>query len=194
NLPQILSAGKTILKELISGITSMLGNLGESVSKIASKIIDGVKKLPSEMVKWGKDMIQGLIDGIKNMIGKVGDAVKGIADKITSFLHFSKPDEGSLREYESWMPDFIDGLTNSLKKSAPTLMNEVQAITGEISDAMNLDGNISATVTGSETQRAMEQANMVEAFKEALYQVKIEMDDEEMGRFVDKTVTRLVYT
>ena len=36
--------------------------------------------------------------------------------------------------------------------------------------------------------------SMVEAFKEALYQVKIEMDDEEMGRFVDKTVTKLVYT
>ena len=30
-------------------------------------------------------------------------------------------------------------------------------------------------------------------YEDALYHVKIEMDDNEMGRFVDKTVTRLVY-
>jgi hypothetical protein len=36
--------------------------------------------------------------------------------------------------------------------------------------------------------------DMVSAFKEALSQMKVEMDDEEMGKFVDKTVTRLVYT
>lgn len=35
--------------------------------------------------------------------------------------------------------------------------------------------------------------SMVSAFKVALSQMKIEMDDEEMGKFVDKTVTRLVY-
>lgn len=36
--------------------------------------------------------------------------------------------------------------------------------------------------------------SMVSAFKEALTQVKVEMDDEEMGHFVGKTVTRLIYT
>jgi hypothetical protein len=35
--------------------------------------------------------------------------------------------------------------------------------------------------------------DMVAAFKEALYQVKIEMDGDEMGRFVDKTVSRLIF-
>lgn len=35
---------------------------------------------------------------------------------------------------------------------------------------------------------------MVEAFKEALYGVKVEMDNEEMGRFIDKTVSNLIYT
>ena len=34
----------------------------------------------------------------------------------------------------------------------------------------------------------------VSAFKEALYGVKVEMDNEEMGRFIDKTVTNLIYT
>jgi hypothetical protein len=35
---------------------------------------------------------------------------------------------------------------------------------------------------------------MVDAFKEALEGVKIELDDEVAGHFVDKTVTRIIYT
>ena len=34
---------------------------------------------------------------------------------------------------------------------------------------------------------------MVNAFKEALSEMKIEMDDEEMGKFVDQTVTKMVF-
>ena len=35
---------------------------------------------------------------------------------------------------------------------------------------------------------------MVAAFMTALSQMKIELDDEEVGAFVDKTVTRAVYS
>jgi hypothetical protein len=34
---------------------------------------------------------------------------------------------------------------------------------------------------------------MVLAFKEALYGVKVDMDGDEMGHFVDKTVSMLMY-
>ena len=35
--------------------------------------------------------------------------------------------------------------------------------------------------------------NMVTAFKQALSEVKIELDNEVAGAFVDKTVTKMVY-
>jgi phage-related protein len=96
------------------------------------------------MLNWGKDMIQGLIDGIKNMIGKVGDAVKGVADKIKGFLHFSRPDEGPLREYEQWMPDMIRGLTSSLDKASPSLINKVKDLAQDMSDSLKIDGTVNA--------------------------------------------------
>ena len=57
-----------------------------------------MQELPAKALEWAGDMMQGFIDGIKNGISAVGDAIKGVADKITSFLHFSRPDEGPLRQ------------------------------------------------------------------------------------------------
>lgn len=84
-------------------------------------------------------MIQGLIDGVKSMFGAIGNAVKGVADKIKSFLHFSRPDEGPLREYEKWMPDMIKGLSKSLKASSPKLYNESKALAEKVAKGFDLN-------------------------------------------------------
>ncbi len=72
------------------------------------------------------------------MISGVGNAVKGIADKVKSFLHFSRPDEGPLREYEKWMPDMIKGLTKSMKRNSPKLYNESKALAEKIAKSFDL--------------------------------------------------------
>ena len=186
NLPQILGMGGQIIGSLISGIASMIGTLGSTIGNVASTIINGIKNLPNQLFNWGKDMINGFVKGIKSMIGAVGDAVSGVAEKVKNFLHFSRPDEGPLREYEQWMPDMVEGLSDSLRKASPELISQTEALANGMSDAFNVNGSISAS--GGRSYNAM-----VEAFKDALSQVKIEMDDEEMGHFVDKTVTKLIY-
>ena len=85
-------------------------------------------------------MIQGFINGIKNMIGGIGNAVSGIAGKIKSFLHFSRPDEGPLHDYETWMPDMIKGLAKSLNKNAPQLYNASKQLADDIREGMDLNG------------------------------------------------------
>ena len=42
--------------------------------------------------------------------------------------------------------------------------------------------------------RTISNANMVEAFKKALSEMKIELDDEIAGKFVEKTVARAIYS
>ena len=198
NMGQIFNVGGQILASLINGISSFLGNLGNTAGKIVSTIINKIKNLPRDMVKWGKDMIQGLIDGIKGMIGKVGDAVSGVAKKIKSFLHFSRPDEGPLREYEQWMPDFIQGLTNSLDKASPELINQVKQLSSEMSQAMQpnlaLNGSNLNGTTPSSINTLTNYNSLVEAFTEALEGMKIELDDEEVGSFVKRTVETAIYT
>lgn len=190
NFPKILQAGGQLVASLINGISSMLGNLGNTAMQIFNTIKDKITQLPQKALQWGKDMIQGFINGIKGMISKVGDAVKGVADKIKNFLHFSRPDVGPLRDYETWMPDMIEGLSKSLEKASPNLVNQTKALAGQMSDALNVDGSINAP-SGSYGSTSY---NLVESFKQALSEMKIEMDDEQMGKFVDKTVANAIYT
>lgn len=156
-----------------------------AASGLVNNIIGTISSLPGQLYNWGVDMVQGIANGIRGAIRYVTDAVSGVANKIKSFLHFSRPDEGPLAEYESWMPDMVEGLSDSLRKASPELINQTEALANGMSDAFNVNGGIS---TSSGNYR-----NMVDAFKDALSQVKIEMDDEEMGHFVDKTVTKLIY-
>lgn len=153
---------------------------------LANNIINTIRSLPSQLYNWGVDMVKGIANGIRNAIHHVTSAVSDVANKIKSFLHFSRPDEGPLAEYESWMPDMVEGLSDSLRKASPELISQTEALASGMSDAFNVNGGVSASGGRS-------YASMVEAFKDALSQVKIEMDDEEMGHFVDKTVTKLIY-
>ena len=198
NLGKIVESGGQIIASLITGIGNMLGNLGKKMGEVAKAIIDGIKDLPRQMIQWGKDMIQGLIDGIKSMIGKVGDAIKGVATKIKNFLHFSRPDEGPLREYEQWMPDFIQGLSRGLEKASPELINQVKQLSSDMSEAMQpnmaINGSNLNETTSSNINTLIDYNSLVEAFTEALEGMKIELDGEEVGDFVKKTVEDAIYT
>ena len=195
---KLLEIGKNLLSKLISGIGSMLGSLGAKAGEIGTTIINKIKNIPSQMLNWGKDMIQGLINGITGMIGNVGKAVGKVADKIKNFLHFSRPDEGPLREYEQWMPDFIQGLSNSLDKASPELINQVKNLSNEMSQAMQpnmtINGSNFGETTSSNINTLANYNSLIEAFTEALEDMKIELDGEEVGSFVKKTVENAIYT
>lgn len=196
-LPKYIENGGQVIASLITGISNMLGNLGNTAGKIVTTIIDKIKNLPSQMFNWGKDMMQGLINGIKGMIGKVGDAASSVANKIKNFLHFSRPDEGPLREYETWMPDFIQGLSNSLDKASPELINQVKSLSSEMANAMQPDLAINGAYNNETSPNGINTLSnynlLVEAFTEALEGMKIELDDEEVGSFVKKTVENAIY-
>ena len=157
-----------------------------AASGLVNNIIGRIRSLPGQLFNWGVDMVKGIANGIRNAIHHVTSAVSDVANKIKSFLHFSRPDEGPLAEYESWMPDMVQGLSDSLRKASPELISQTEALANGMSDAFNVNGSVSASGGRSYDY-------MVNAFKDALSQVKIEMDDEEMGHFVDKTVTKLIY-
>ena len=190
-LSQLLAMGGKLIVSLVKGIGGKIGHVGGEMAKVGKAIINGIKHLPSAMLNWGKDMIQGLVNGIKSMIGAVGDAVAGVANKIKNFLHFSRPDEGPLREYEEWMPDMINGLSASLEKASPSLINQTKALAKGMSDSLKINGSVNGNINGVATTGYSN--DLVGAFKQALSEMKIEMDGDEMGKFVDRTVTNLVY-
>ena len=67
--------------------------------------------------------------------------------------------------------------------------DEMRDVSAQMNDAIptSFDTDISTGSSGG-------YFDMVGAFKQALQEVKIELDDETCGRFVDATVTKLIYT
>ena len=109
-------------------------DFGEQISDFFSGLIESA-------VEWGSDMIDGFVKGIKKTVGKVVDAVKGVADTITSWLHFSRPDVGPLREYEKWMPDMMDGLSRGIKNNRWKVEDEIAIL----AENMRLNPDIQQT-------------------------------------------------
>ena len=105
---------KTAFNNMKDAISNTVDNIRDAIVNGLQKAIDFITELPGRAFQWGKDFIGGFVDGIKSMISAVTDAVKGVADKVTSYLHFSRPDTGPLREYEKWMPDMMQGLAKGI--------------------------------------------------------------------------------
>lgn len=129
----------------VNGFNNMVSGIKNVVSKIGSIIKNGfqtaikfITSLPGKAIQWGKDFIGGLKDGIMSGINKIVGAVKGIANKIRSFLHFSRPDEGPLRDYETWMPDFMSGLADGIYRN----IDKIEKAASDVS------GTINSTITG----------------------------------------------
>ncbi|WP_395152280.1 phage tail tape measure protein [uncultured Allofournierella sp.] len=139
----ISGAVSTVLDTIKNAISSVFTNIKTAISDTMSSIFDTIKdgfegvvgyitSLASKAFTWGKDLVMGIVNGIKSCISAVGDAVKSVADKITSFLHFSVPDEGPLTEYESWMPDFMQGLAKGIEDSRGLIEKAVSGVASDM--------------------------------------------------------------
>ena len=82
------------LPQLWDGIVAQVVQVKDNIVNKFNELIDGAKQ-------WGSDMIQGFIDGIKAKFDALKGSVINIANTIRSFLHFSRPDQGALRDYET---------------------------------------------------------------------------------------------
>ena len=89
------------------------------------------------------------------MIGSLADSVSGIADTIRSYLHFSVPDVGPLTDFESWMPDFMNGLADGINKSKKVVAKAVSGVADTMKLSLNseqnynLDGMTGAMMNGT---------------------------------------------
>lgn len=170
---QLGEKASSIVKNIKQTFINMKDSIAKTVINIKDTIVNGIGKaiewiteLPGKAVGWGRDMIQGFIDGIKSMISKIGDAISGVANKIASFLHFSRPDIGPLRNYETWMPDMIKGMAAGIKENAHLLGDAATVAAENIAYPMasnsTIDyGGINIKIYGAEGQDVNTLADIV---------------------------------
>ena len=138
---RVLKAGWDLIVNLGKGIANGASNALSSLKNVLSKIWEAIKgkftEVKNNAGNWGRDMMTGFINGIMGKLAELRERVRQIADNIRAQLHFSRPDEGPLRDYETWMPDMIKGMAASLDKAAPILTDKVRALTMDMSPTLN---------------------------------------------------------
>lgn len=162
----------------------------EGASNLVNNILDTLSELPKKVMEVGKNIVEGLWEGITSMGDwikeKMSDFADGLLDGMKDALGIESPSKVFRDEVGKYIAQGIGvGFENEMQSIAKDMQNAIPT---------SFATDMSITGAGSGVMNGFAVAEMVDAFKEALYQVKIEMDDEAMGQFVDKTVTNLVYS
>ena len=189
-LPQIIQTGNQLLQVLITGLMQNLGQLKAKAGEIGQAVINKLKEFPNKMLSVGKDLVKGIWNGISQNLEWIKGKIKGWVGNVTSFLK-------RLFGISSPSKLFRDEIGSNLAKGIGVgFSDEMRSVSADMADSIPKSFDVSTSVTGGSSRQMSELSmdTLVEAFKEALYQVKIELDDEVAGKFVDKTVTRLIYT
>jgi len=193
NFPKIVSAGIEIIKSLINGLKSMVSGLGQVVRSIGQGIVDGFKSIISAIFNVGRNIVEGLWNGIKNagnwIREKVGEFARGILEGMKNALGIHSPSKV-----------FADIVGKNIALGiGEGFTDEMKNVSAEMEGAIPTNFDTTTTINGSNASSyglASEYSynRIVEAFQDALSSMKIELDDEEAGKFVRKTVENAIYT
>lgn len=144
-LSSVLNILKTLVftafKNMVTIISSVGSKIGSAVKSAFQSAISFITSLPRKAVGWGRDFINGLKNGIMSGVKAIVNAVRNVANRIRSFLHFSRPDEGPLRDYETWMPDMLTGMADSVYKNLDIIQDAAKTISGTINSNIVDDRN-----------------------------------------------------
>ena len=139
-----LDLGAKIVTGIGNGIVSMAGSVKDAMTNGMRGAIDYLKALPKQALKWGIDLIGGLVDGIKQRAADVVGAIGDVAGAIASMIHFSRPDVGPLRNYETWMPDMLAGMAQGIRANLYRITDAMDLVGGSMRQTLPLDVNSQA--------------------------------------------------
>lgn len=144
----IIKMVSSVVKGLFSLLTGDFKGFASNMKDALKSMLDAIKSLleaklaffkgifetfgsdiGAKAMQWGIDLINNLVEGIKSMIDRVGDAISDVADVIASFIHFSEPDQGSLANFNSFMPDMMRQMASGITKGIPMVENAMDNLT-----------------------------------------------------------------
>lgn len=184
NLPKIVQGGVQIMASLISGLGQMLGSLLMKAKEIGSTIINAVSQIPEQVISVGWNIVSGIWQGISDSLGWIKSMISGWVGNVVSFIKNLFGIHSPSKVMEDEVGVFL------AQGIGVGFSDEMKNVSQEMAEAIPTDFDVKASLSGSAQQNTVD---IVSAFKQALSEVKIVIDDEVAGTFVDRTVSRLIY-
>ena len=218
----VFNAVKTFVSTVWDNIKATISNAINGAKTAVSNAVQGVKDTVTNMFNTLKNTVENIWNGIKNAIvtpiEAAKTAVKNAIDKMKGFFNFSwslpkiKLPHFSIKGSFSLSPPSVPKLAvdwyakamqNPMLLDSPTifgmkgnkLLGAGEAGAEVVAGAGKLMSMIRSAVNNPNGPAAeADYYTMLNAFKVALKEVKVVMDSDEMGRFVEKTVADAIYT
>ncbi len=119
---------------VIQGLANGMDSSKHLVSNAATKIGKG---LPNKFYSWGQDIPNSLANGISDNIDSTTNTVTDMANRIRRLIHFTKPDEGPLKDSDTYGPDMAKGLSEGIQKNTPLTTNATIAMATNIRNVIS---------------------------------------------------------
>lgn len=178
-----------ILVDVGSWALNMARKAKEAATNTVNNIVNTIKGLPGRMLSIGSDIVAGIWSGISEKTQWLKNKVKGFCDgvvsNVKSFFSIFSPSHV-----------FRDEIGKQLALGLGVgFSDEMKAVSQEMENAVptSFDVETSVNTKGAAFGGSYTYTDLVNAFKEALTEVDVELDDIKVGKFVKKTVTDAIY-
>lgn len=140
NLPKIATAGVKILQALTNGMISMVGSIPQIVLDILTNIKESFAGGIDAAKQWGKDLMTNFGNGIAENVTQVWENVKQAAQGIRDLLHFSEPDKGPLKDFDTYAPDMMRTFAKGISNNAHLVTDAASSAMEGVAGAMSVSG------------------------------------------------------
>ncbi len=193
-LAKIIEAALRLIIALAGGLITALPQLVAAVPRLIaglfSTFVDRVQN--TDWGELGKNIIKGICNGFLNIASyisqKVNEVKNQIVSKFKSIFGIHSP--------STLMRDTIGfnitaGIGEGIEEGVPNALREVDAAMKELN--AGIEASVNPTINPSMTYEA-NYGMMAKAMQEAMNGMEVVLDDENVGKFVIKTVTDEVYS
>ena len=195
--------GKDHVQMLVNGVEEGEPIAVDEAAELMQKMIDKISEQQYGTVEYGRHFVDGLVSGIHDEQGEVFAAIAGLAGQMRRTLMKELQIQSPSRVTRQIGEYFMQGLDVGMKDEEKATLKQITDTSGKMVDAMRTGLRDSVRIDGvgagysgrgrTDAVRYDEGSGLVDAFMAALSQMKIELDDEVAGKFVERTVTRVVY-
>lgn len=188
NLPKIVEMGIELTIKLAVGIIKAIPQLVAKIPQIITSLVNGLKGGLGKLEDVGKNLVKGIWEGISGSLQWIKNKITGWVGNVTGFIK-------RLFGINSPSKVFKEQIGTNLALGIGEGFSEtMRGVNKEMANAIptEFDTEIHSNINGTGITQS-NYDNIVYAFKQALRDVKVVMNNREMGAFVTDTVTREVF-
>lgn len=187
NIPKLVENGVVLITNLGIGLIKAIPQLLIAIPQIIGSMISGFANYYSKLGEVGLNLIKGLWEGISNATSWLRDKISGffggVVDDIKDFFGIHSPST-------LFKNDIGKNMALGLGEGFADTMADVSA---DMQGAIPTEFDTNVSMNTPSSSYGSNYDYLVRAFREALKDVKVTMNNREMGTFIVDTVEREVF-